>query len=111
MKKQSWLITGGFISSMIAAICCIGPLVLATLGIGFGAVSIFASFRPFFIVLSIFFLALAFVYTYRKRKCESENGICTARGNRKLRIILWIVTIISLGLITFPYWIPWITGK
>lgn len=107
MKKQGWMTTGGLLSSIIAAICCIGPLVLAALGIGFGAVSIFASFRPFFIVLTIIFLALAFFYTYRKRKITCENGTCKVVSNsRKSKIILWIVTIISLGLITFPYWFP-----
>ncbi|NIA02330.1 MAG: hypothetical protein GWP15_03020 [Nitrospirae bacterium] len=107
MKKQGWMTTGGFLSSIIAAICCIEPFVLAALGIGFGAASIFASFRPFFIVLTILFLALAFFFTYRKRKITCENGTCKlVSGSRRSKIILWIVTIISLGLITFPYWFP-----
>lgn len=109
MKKQGWMTTGGFISSIIAAVCCIAPLVFAALGLTFAAISIFESLRPYFIILTILFLALAFFYTYRKRKITCEDGTCKlVSGSQMEKIILWIVTIIAIPLITFPYWFPWI---
>ena len=101
---------GGLIAAIIAAICCIGPTILGALGIGFGAVSIFVASRPLFIILTIIFLSIAFIYAYKKRRISCKDGTCKfVSGSRGSKVILWIVTIISLGLITFPYWFPLIS--
>ncbi|NOZ95288.1 MAG: hypothetical protein GXP47_11215, partial [Acidobacteria bacterium] len=59
--------------------------------------------RPLFIVLTAAFLGFAFYQAYRKPSCAPGEA-CTAPANRTgQRIILWIMAIVSVLILGFPY--------
>lgn len=101
------LLGAGAIGSAIAAsVCCIGPLVLAILGLGGGALLLqFESYRPYFLGATALLLGAAFYLTYRRRQPEScpTDSACSAAENRgRQKLILWIVTVIVGLVASFP---------
>lgn len=98
---------GAIGTALLASACCIGPVVLAGLGIGAVAVAqSFAPFRPLFLAITIVFLGLGFYFAYRQpkqRTCERE--VCeTPRIARWGRPLLWITTAVVAALAMFPYY-------
>ncbi len=109
--KSKWGILGVIIAAIGASICCIGPLILLALGIGGAWVSnlaAFEAFRPYFIGITVLFLGYAFYRVYRPSKAECEPGSACAHPatSKTTKVMLWIVTVIALGLIAFPYIAP-----
>lgn len=105
-------ITGAVIGAIGASICCIGPLVLLALGIGgawVGSLAAFDAYRPIFSLLTLGFLGFAFYRVYRKPKAEecAPGSYCEhPKSNRIIKISLWVVTVLALGLLSFPYVAP-----
>ncbi len=104
-KLASLPIFGSIILAIITHICCIGPVVLAVLGVGgAGLFSKFANFRPYFMGMTGIFLGLAFYLTYRKRKVRCDDGTCKIRRAPKWnKIALWAGTILVVFFMAFPY--------
>jgi mercuric ion transport protein len=67
-------------------------------------------YRPHFIALTVVFLAVGFYFAYRPEKLECAPGsVCaTPRSRRLQRVSLWVVAILTLALIAFPYLIPYL---
>ncbi len=93
-RKTKLPILGSLITAILASICCLGPIVLAVLGVGgAGLFSKFENLRPYFFGLTAIFLGLAFYFTYRKRNEECEDGTCKIHKAPKWnKISLWIAT-------------------
>jgi len=109
--KDKLFFSGGILTASLASLCCITPA-LAVLG-GLGGIaatfSFLHSFRPYFIGLTAIVLGFAFYRVYKPEKrdeidcaCENESGKKPGFINSKK--FLWIVAIVSLLLITFPYY-------
>lgn len=103
------IMSGGAIGAAIAAsVCCIGPLALALLGLGGGALLLkFEPYRPAFLVVTGLILAGAFFVTYRRPPAEEcqPGAACANPASRKgQKLVLWIVSAIALLLATFPYY-------
>src|SRR5712691_5765070 len=93
------LLSGGAIASAIAAsICCFGPLVLALLGLGGGALLLrLEPYRPYSLGASALFLGAAFYLAYRRRpeeECAPGSACARPPSRRGQRIALWIVAAI-----------------
>lgn len=107
------LLSGGAIASAIAAsICCFGPLVLAVLGLGGGALLLkLAPYRPYSLAAAALFLGAAF-YLADRRPPEEEcapGSACAQPSNRKgQRMALWIAAAIIALAAAFPYLSKWI---
>ncbi len=103
-KLTSLPIFGSIILAIIAHICCIGPVVLAVLGVGgAGLFSKFANLRPYLMGMTGVFLGLAFYLTYRKRKVRCEDGTCKIRRAPKWnKIALWAATVLVVFFMAFP---------
>ncbi|MFQ5702016.1 MAG: mercuric transporter MerT family protein [Acidobacteriota bacterium] len=105
-------ITASIIAAGVASVCCVGPLLLLALGISgawIGSLSALEPYRPIFMAVTVAFLAFAFRQVYRKPKAEAcEPGAYCAhpRSERINRTILWIVTVLVVGLLAFPYVAP-----
>jgi len=100
-------VVGAIGTAVLASACCIGPVVLAGLGIGaVAAAQSFAAYRPLFLVVTVVFLGLGFYFVYRRPKqaaCEGE--VCeTPRIARWGRPLLWIATVLVAALATFPHY-------
>jgi mercuric ion transport protein len=102
-----FLRAGAIASAVAASICCIGPLVLALLGLGGGALLLrFEPYRPFFLVATGLLLGGAFYVMYRRPRAEEcEPGSACARptSRKGQKLVLWIVTVVVVLAAAFPY--------
>jgi mercuric ion transport protein len=105
MKKRILTSVGGITAAVIASLCCIGPVLVAFLGIGgIAAFSVFEIYRPYLIGLTALLIASAFYLTYRRREVKCEDGTCKVESaSRFAKTGVWIVTIIAGLAIAFPY--------
>jgi copper ion binding protein len=106
--KTKFLNIGTVFTAFLASLCCIGPIVLAALGLGgAGLVIGLEAYRPYFIIFTLLLLAGAFYYTYRKREVVCEDGTCKMEhGGKWSKISLWTITAFTILFIAFPY-IEW----
>ncbi len=108
--KSTWLAYLGAIgSSLASALCCIGPLIVFTFGLG-GAwastASIFAPYRNYLIVIVAASLGYAFYRLYIiPPKCTEGEDCPHPKTIRLQRIIFWIITALAILLLTFPWYV------
>lgn len=105
MKKTnfSWALTGGVFAGIAASLCCIGPLLSLTLGLGsFAASAWFAQWRPVFLGVTFVLLGAAWYLTYRRSRADCEDGTCARPPGRAARISLWLGTLVALGSTVYP---------
>lgn len=104
--------TGTMIAAVLAAIgaslCCIGPLVLLAFGIGgtwMSNLTAMEPYRPIFIGITLVFIFLAFRKLYLiPRQCSPGDACAIPSTLRNQRTIFWIVSVILIALLTFPYY-------
>lgn len=91
-----------------ASVCCVGPLVLLSLGIGGTWISNLTAlepYRPIFIAITLVFLFLAFRQLYLlPRTCAADDACALPEVIRNQRIIFWAVSLLLIALLTFPYY-------
>jgi copper chaperone CopZ len=99
---------GAIGAAIVASICCIGPVMLAGLGIGaVAAAQQFAPLRPYFLALTAVFLGVGFYFAYRQPKpaAACDGQACeTPKVARWGRPLLWMATVVVVALVTFPYY-------
>ena len=108
---SSWLGVGALLAAVGASVCCVLPVVVAFAGVGsaaFGAM--FEPYRPYMIGATVLLLGFAFYRAYRPQATECAPGESCAvpENRRRQRLLLWIVAIVAMLLLTFPYYINWI---
>src|SRR5215831_13147100 len=109
-RKGNGFLIAGILSAIGASICCVGPLVLLVLGISgswIGSLTALEPYRPIFIGLTLLFLTGAFHRLYLARQvCTPGSACANPRTLKRQRVLFWIVTILSLGLIAIPSLAP-----
>lgn len=105
MKSENISATGSILTAIVASVCCIGPTLLAFVGVGsLGAFISLESYRPYFIGLTILLLGFAFYLTYRKKEIACEDGSCkVVKAGKWNKIGVWTSAVIALAAILFPY--------
>ena len=98
-------------AALLASLCCIGPVLFVTLGVGTGFVTRFEPLRPLFTVLTLGLLGLGFYSVYGRRRaratgesCDVDGTCIVPRSRRRDRILLWSAALVALILLTFPQW-------
>jgi mercuric ion transport protein len=108
-RSGSFLIAG-LVAALGASICCVGPLVLLTLGVSgawIGSLTALEPYRPIFIGLTLLFLAFAFYRLYfAPRVCTPGSACANPRSLKCQRRVFWIVAVLVLGLIAVPWFAP-----
>lgn len=100
---------GAILGAVAASLCCIGPLVLLTLGIGgawAGTLSALEPYRPFFTGFTVLALVFAFYRVYRRPKeehCEPGSYCANPRSGKYNKSALWVVTVLAVGLLAAPW--------
>lgn len=96
------------VSAALASVCCIGPVVLAALGLGgVGLTAGFEKYRPYFLVATAILLGIGFFQAYRRRDESCSDDDCkTGASSRSMRRALWIIAAAALGVTSFPSWAP-----
>lgn len=110
---KSWLASLGAVGAAFgASLCCIGPLLFVTFGVGAGLASTFQPLRPLFTTLTVLSLVVGFYMVYaRKPKVQAADACCApgdacARSSDRTRdkVILWAATGLAVALWSFTYW-------
>ena len=104
--KRSLFAAG--LAAIGASVCCVGPLVLLSLGIGGAWISSLAAlepYRPIFIGITLVFLFMAFRKLYLiPRQCAPDDACAVPTTLRNQRIVFWVVSVFLIALLTFPYY-------
>ncbi len=108
-NKSTWLtFLGALGTSLTAGLCCIGPLVVVSLGLGgawLSAVNVFTPYRNYLIVLTLVMLGYSFFRLYIKPPaCGEGEGCILPRTLVLQRTLFWIITILALSFMTFPWY-------
>jgi len=93
--KEKILSVGSIITSFLASICCVGIPLLSILGLGglgLAFVPVISSYKNIFIVLTVLMLGTAHFFIGKN-------------ASKVTKVILWISTIISVGFITYSYFL------
>jgi mercuric ion transport protein len=104
------LVTGG-VAGLLASACCVGPLVLVSLGLGgawLGTLTALEPYRWVFAGIAVVALAFAWSRIFRPvEDCEPGQACAAPRARRLYKGTFWVVA--SLVVVTFasPYF-AWI---
>lgn len=105
MKDKTFAF-GSVVAAFLASLCCLGPLLLGSVGLGAAMTATFAPLRPYFLVLSAVLLAGGFYLVYRKPRtapvCEGETCAPQSNTRRLAKPLLWLATSVMLALAFFP---------
>jgi mercuric ion transport protein len=112
--KTGGSIAAGFTAALGASVCCAGPFVLVTLGIG-GAwlanLSALQDYYFWFVAAAIAFFGFAFYRLYlRPAPCAPDGSCVTTPGRRKQRIAFWTTLVFAKALVLFPFYAPYLPG-
>ena len=109
--RSRWLATGGVIGAVLASSCCIVPLVLVALGVSgvwIGSLTALEPYNPYFVAVTLAFLAGGFWHVYFRPKPECAEGSYCARPESSLitKSALWGATILIVLAMTLQWWAP-----
>lgn len=109
-SKVNGSLVAGVLAAIGASVCCVGPLVLLTLGIG-GAwianLTALEPLRPWFIAATLLFLGLAFRRLYLQPQACEPGALCAERFvQRRQRAVFWGITLALLALLAVPWLAP-----
>lgn len=104
---------GGVAAAFGSALCCAGPLIAVSLGLssaGFAAT--FEPLRPYFIGATVASLGSGFFIVRREERkaCEPGKPCAAPEARHRMKVLLWVATILSTPLVTFPWWSAWLLG-
>ena len=103
------LLTGG-LAAILASTCCLGPLVLITLGFSgawIGNLTALEPYRPIFIGAALVALLFAWRRIFRPARACAPDDVCAVPQVRTAyKVIFWIVSALVLIALAFPYVMP-----
>ena len=97
----------GAIAAVLASTCCLGPLLLVSLGFSgawIGDLSILEPYRPWFIAAALIALYFAGRRIFRQGEACAPGGVCARPAARRAyKILFGIVAALVVVAIVFPY--------
>ena len=104
------LFAGG-VAAILASTCCLGPLVLITLGFS-GAwianLTALEPYRPAFMAAALVALFFAWRRIWRPAAACRPGEVCAVpRVNAGYKALFWVVCALVLIALGFPYIAPW----
>jgi MerT mercuric transport protein len=95
-------VVGSAITSLVATLCCVGPVAYGVLGAGgVLAAARLQPWRPWLLAAAAVFLALGFWSAYRRRVAVINGQVCRVRTSHTVRIILWVAAILTVAVAVF----------
>lgn len=110
-KLVNTTLIGGAIAAIAASACCLGPLILVSLGIGGAWISnltMLEPYRPILISIALVCMAFAYrkIYSAKPATACVPNTLCAKpETNRNYRIMFWIVSALVLIALLYPYFV------
>ena len=103
------LVAGG-LAALLASTCCLGPLVLVTLGAGgawIGNLSALEPYRPLFLGEALVALFFAYRRIFRPvQDCKPGEVCAVPQVRRGYQVVFWIVAALVIVALGFPYVLP-----
>lgn len=103
------LFAGG-LAAILASTCCLGPLVLVALGFSgawIGNLTVLEPYRPIFIGAALLAMFFAWRRIFRPAQDCKPGEVCAIPQVRTTyKIIFWIVAVLILVALGFPYVLP-----
>lgn len=100
----------GGVAAILASTCCLGPLLLITLGFSgawIGNLTVLEPYRPAFIGVAVVALAFAYRRIFRPARTCNPGEVCAIpRIKKAYKLIFWTVATLVLVAIAFPYVLP-----
>lgn len=108
-RKNLFLHAGAVLTAFGASVCCILPIAVAVLGVGSAALGArLEPLRPWFAALTLLLLGFAFYRAYRPVDCAPGESCAVPASRRRHRVVLWIVAVVAIVLMAFPYYSSWL---
>ncbi len=109
--KKNLAAAGGILGAVLASTCCIGPLLLLSLGIGgawIGNLTALEAYQPIFITATLGFLGAGFwqVYIKPKKACAAGSYCASPTSDRVVKTALWVATGLVIIALTIDLWAP-----
>ncbi len=108
-QRHGALVAGG-LAAILASTCCLGPLVLISLGFSgawIGNLTILEPYRPIFIGAALVAMIFAYRNIFRPVQACKPGEICSIpRVRIAYKIIFWIVAVLVVVALAFPYILP-----
>lgn len=99
------------VAAFVSSLCCIGPLVLAALGLGgAGLLVMLEAYRPYLAAVTLGLLGAGYHLTYRRPTSAAPGATrspacdcAVPKAHRLGRVALWVATVVVAVLLAFPY--------
>lgn len=114
--SEKWTIFGSVGAAVAAAVCCLGPVVLVSLGVTgawIGNLSAVEPYRPIFMVVAAGLLGFGFYRVYGKSEqheacdegeaCGEDEACEVPKATRINKVSLWIATVLVAFFFASPY--------
>ncbi|MDA8150026.1 MAG: mercuric transporter MerT family protein [Nitrospiraceae bacterium] len=104
-------LAAGFLASILSVACCVGPLLLVSLGFGGAWASRLAAldpWRPWFVALSLLFLGWGVWSAFFRKSRSCTTGSFCAKPVKRTYRLLWSILLLSFLLLTFPWYASWL---
>ncbi len=108
-RKNLFVSAGAVLAALGASLCCVLPVAVALLGAGSAALGAqLEPLRPWLAGLTVLLLGFAFYRAYKPVECEPGDECEVPASRRRHRIMLWVVAIVAVALMAFPYYASWL---
>lgn len=103
------LVAGG-LAALLASTCCLGPLVLITLGVSgawIGNLTALEPYRPIFIGAALVALFFAWRRIFRSAQACLPGEVCAVPRTQSIyKALFWVVAALVAVALAFPYIVP-----
>ena len=109
--RSRFVAAGSLVAAVLASSCCIGPLLLVTLGVSgawIGNLTALEPYQPILMLITLVFLASGFwqVYFRPARACKPDDACARPISGGLVKTVLWVATVLVVSAITIDYWAP-----
>ena len=109
-KHGSTAVVAGGFAAILASACCLGPLLLVSIGLGGAWMSklrVLEPYRPLSIAVALVALMFAFRSIYRAATDCAPGDVCVVpAAKRAQKFMFWLVSALVLVALGFPYVVP-----
>ncbi len=103
-------LAAGGLAALLASACCLGPLVLITLGVSgawIGNLTALEPYRPLFIGVALVAMFFAWRRIFRPvEQCQPGEVCAVPRVRTTYKANFWMVSLLVLIALVFPYVLP-----
>ena len=109
-KLDRTTLAAGGLAAILASACCVGPLVLVSLGLGGAWMSnlrALGPFQPVFIGLALIAMFFAYRHIYRPAAdCKPGEACAIPQVKTTYKLLFWVVAALILVALVFPLIAP-----